>query len=84
MDKLLGIFLPALVALVLRTLKIENHNAKVVTSVAICFIVGCGVWYFTGKSFERTADNMEALAGYIAILVATSQVTYQLKKGFSE
>jgi len=78
MDKLLGVFLPALVAVIIRATKAEDHNVKVLISLSVCIIVGCGVWYLLGKPFVGQVEN---LATYIFALFGVSQLSYQAKKG---
>jgi hypothetical protein len=76
MEKLLGVFLPALISVFIKRFQIEDHNEKVI--VAVLFSALASVAFFLGT---QAPFSLEKFADLTLVYLGLSQVTYQISKG---
>ena len=79
MEKVLGVFLPAFIAVVIKRLKIEDHNEKVLVSVVACAGAAFGMLVGLQKPF-----NLEEFGTLVAVYLGLSQTLYQVSKGLKK
>lgn len=75
MQSLIGVFVPALVATILRLGKVKDKYVKVLVSVAVSIIVASAMSVLSGKGFDK-----EAYSESVVSIFVLSQTVYQVQK----
>lgn len=75
MQSLIGVFVPALVATILRVGKVEDKNVKILVSLGVALVVATALHFAMGGIF-----NLEAFSMSVMSIYGVSQAVYQVQK----
>lgn len=71
MNELLGVLMPSLISVVIKTLKIEDNDLKTIIALLTCVAVAIPVQFLANSGFSK-----EGFVSSVTMLFTMSQISY--------